>query len=132
MLKASVNISQSRLWSNIIDCSIPHWYTFSYTYYSTGTTLNKAHDAATNNGAAITTKRVSISDNPFEIFKLTTLYIIIKRIKLSISESENQTSYQFSFLILIEKLFKLTCSYRWIFAIQSLNFINILSNCFSV
>ena len=27
--------------------------------------LNKAHDAATNNGAAITTKRVSISNNPF-------------------------------------------------------------------
>ena len=49
--------------------------------------LNKAHDAATNNGPAITSKRVSISDNPFEIFKLTTLYIIIKRIKLSISES---------------------------------------------
>jgi hypothetical protein len=42
--------------------------------------LNKAHEAATNNGTAITTKRVSISDNPFEIFKLTTLYIIIKRI----------------------------------------------------
>jgi len=49
--------------------------------------LNKAHDAATNNGTAITSTRVSISDNPFEIFKLTTLYIIIKRIKLSISES---------------------------------------------
>lgn len=45
--------------------------------------LNKAHDAATNNGAAITTKRVSIIDNPFEIFKLNTLYIIIKRFKLS-------------------------------------------------
>ena len=38
--------------------------------------LNKAHDAATNNGPAITSKRVSINDNPFEIFKLTTLYII--------------------------------------------------------
>ena len=45
--------------------------------------LNKAHDAATNKGAAITTKRVSISDNPFEICKLNTLYIIIKRFKLS-------------------------------------------------
>jgi hypothetical protein len=30
--------------------------------------LNKAHDAAINTGAAIITKRVSISDNPFEIF----------------------------------------------------------------
>ena len=40
--------------------------------------LNKAHDAATNKGAAITIKRVSISDNPFEILKLNTLYIIIK------------------------------------------------------
>jgi hypothetical protein len=27
--------------------------------------LYKAHDAATNNGAAITSKRVSINDNPF-------------------------------------------------------------------
>jgi hypothetical protein len=27
--------------------------------------LNKAHDAATNSGKAITSKRVSISDNPF-------------------------------------------------------------------
>ena len=32
--------------------------------------LNKAHDAATSKGTAITTKRVSISENPFEIFKL--------------------------------------------------------------
>jgi len=47
--------------------------------------LTKAHDAATNNGPAITNKRVSIIDNPFEIFKLTTLYIIIKRMKLRIS-----------------------------------------------
>lgn len=44
--------------------------------------LNKAHDAATNNGTAITIKRVSISDNPFEIFKLNTLYIIIKRFNI--------------------------------------------------
>jgi hypothetical protein len=29
--------------------------------------LNKAHDAATNKGAAITTKRVSISNNPSKI-----------------------------------------------------------------
>ena len=28
--------------------------------------LNKAHDAATNNGAAIISKRVSINDNPFK------------------------------------------------------------------
>ena len=48
--------------------------------------LNKAHDAATNTGAAITIKRVSISDNPFKIFKLNTLYIIIKIFKLSRSE----------------------------------------------
>jgi hypothetical protein len=27
--------------------------------------LNKAHDAATNTGAAITSKRVSINENPF-------------------------------------------------------------------
>ena len=37
--------------------------------------LNKAHDAAINTGAAITTKRVSISDNPFEnILNKYTLY----------------------------------------------------------
>jgi hypothetical protein len=45
--------------------------------------LNKAHDAATNNGTAITIKRVSISDNPFEIFKLNTLYIIYYNQKIS-------------------------------------------------
>ncbi len=39
--------------------------------------LNKAHDAAINKGAAITTKRVSISKNPFEICKFNTLYIIV-------------------------------------------------------
>jgi len=48
--------------------------------------LNKAHDAATNKGAAITIKRVSISDNPFEIFQLNTLSIIIQRLKFSILE----------------------------------------------
>ena len=47
--------------------------------------FTKAHDAATNNGTAVTNKRVSITDNPLEIFKLTTLYIIIKRMKLRIS-----------------------------------------------
>ena len=46
--------------------------------------MNKAHDAATNKGAAINAKRVSISDNPFEIFKLNTLYIIIKSFKFEI------------------------------------------------
>ena len=45
--------------------------------------LNKAHDAATNNGTAITIKRVSISDNPFKIFKLNTLYIIYYNQKIS-------------------------------------------------
>lgn len=30
--------------------------------------LNKAHEAAINKGAAITTKRVSISNNPLKIF----------------------------------------------------------------
>ena len=39
--------------------------------------LNKAHDAATNKGTAITSKRVSISENPFEILKVTTLYYYI-------------------------------------------------------
>ena len=39
--------------------------------------LNKAHDAAINKGAAMTTKRVSISENPFEICKLNTIYIIV-------------------------------------------------------
>ena len=39
--------------------------------------LNKAHDAAINKGAAITTKRVSISKNPFEICKFNTVYIIV-------------------------------------------------------
>ena len=39
--------------------------------------LNKAHDAAINKGAAITTKRVSISKNPFEICKINTVYIIV-------------------------------------------------------
>jgi len=38
--------------------------------------LNKAHDAATNKGTAITNKRVSINNNPFEIFKIITLYIV--------------------------------------------------------
>jgi hypothetical protein len=38
--------------------------------------LNKAHEPAINKGAAIIIKRVSISDSPFEIFKLNTLYII--------------------------------------------------------
>ena len=52
--------------------------------------FTKSHDAATNNGKAITSTRVSINDNPFEIFKLTTIYIIIKRMKLSISEYSNQ------------------------------------------
>ena len=42
--------------------------------------LNKAHDTATIKGAPIIIKRVSIIDNPFEIFKLITLYIIIKNI----------------------------------------------------
>ena len=51
--------------------------------------LNKAHDAATNKGAAITIKRVSISDNPFEIFKLNTLYIIIKNLKFKSFFSSN-------------------------------------------
>jgi hypothetical protein len=45
--------------------------------------LNKAHDAATNKGTAITIKRVSISDNPFKIFKLNTLYIIYYNQKIS-------------------------------------------------
>ena len=40
--------------------------------------LNKAHDAATNKGAAITTKRVSIINDPFEIFKITTLFIVVQ------------------------------------------------------
>ena len=31
--------------------------------------LNKAHEAAINNGAAITTKRVSIIENPFLLFE---------------------------------------------------------------
>ena len=39
--------------------------------------LNKAHDPAIKTGAAITIKRVSITDNPFEILKLNTLYIIL-------------------------------------------------------
>lgn len=39
--------------------------------------LNKAQDAATNTGKAITSKRESISDSPFEIFELNTLYIIL-------------------------------------------------------
>ena len=34
--------------------------------------LNKAHDAAINNGAAITTKRVSIINNPFKILEWNT------------------------------------------------------------
>ena len=34
--------------------------------------LYKAHDAAINNGTAVTNKRVSINDSPFEIFKLNT------------------------------------------------------------
>ena len=32
--------------------------------------LNKAHEPAINNGAAITTKRVSIIESPFLIFQL--------------------------------------------------------------
>ena len=40
--------------------------------------LNKAHDAATNKGTAITTKRVSIINPPFEIFKITTIFIVVK------------------------------------------------------
>ena len=32
--------------------------------------LNKAHDAATKTGAAITSKRVSITDNPIEMLKI--------------------------------------------------------------
>ena len=31
--------------------------------------LNKAHEAAINNGAAITTKRVSIIESPFLLFE---------------------------------------------------------------
>lgn len=34
--------------------------------------MNKAHDAAINNGAAITIKRVSIIDSPFLIFEWNT------------------------------------------------------------
>ena len=40
--------------------------------------LNKAHDAATNRGTAITTKRVSIINYPFEIFKITTIGIVVQ------------------------------------------------------
>ena len=47
--------------------------------------LNKAHDAAINKGAAITTKRVSISKNPFEICKINTLYIIVYYLLNSVS-----------------------------------------------
>jgi hypothetical protein len=38
--------------------------------------LYKAHDAATNSGTAITSKRVSINKNPLEIFKLNTEIIL--------------------------------------------------------
>lgn len=51
--------------------------------------FNRAHDAATNNGRAMTSTRVSISENPFEIFQLTTLSIILKRMKVWRGESSN-------------------------------------------
>lgn len=53
--------------------------------------FKRAHEAATNNGRAITSTRVSIIDNPLEIFKLTTLYIIIKRLRLWRRESWNRS-----------------------------------------
>jgi len=59
--------------------------------------LYKAHDAAINNGIAITIKRVSISDGPFEIFKLNTIYIIYHIVYLIIELNQTFLIYKFYF-----------------------------------